>query len=637
MSGSPHARFPRLFSPITIHGVRLRNRIGISGHFAGWWVTDGLPNEAFAAYIEERAKGGVGFFMIGATATVVDGGPDYFLNIDDRIIPGYRMCAEASHRHGTKVFAQLLHCPDPGAPGNPGAAVGTCQDDTPDRTIEEIQALAETFGPAARRVREAGLDGVELHAHEGFLFYQFLSLRYNRRTDQYGGPLENRMRFMVETLQVMRKAVGDDFPLGVRLSADDREERGNTVEDAIEVACNLEKLGLVNYLSYTGGDREFHHGPMARPAAEWVPLVGQIKLRTRLPVMHAGRITTPDTAEQALAEGKLDVALMTKTHIADPHFTRKVREGRLDDIRFCTRCLQSCIGNTPNMSCVYNPVTSREREWADLKPAEQRKKVVIVGAGPAGMEAALTAHGRGHEVLVLERTAGIGGQVHLAAASPLRANFIRIVKFYQRQAAKGLFDVRLSTEADADYIQSLAPDAVIIATGSRPKRVEVPGGGKVWTVHEAFTRVEDILECRRAVVVDRHGFMEALATADHLSYMGVSVVFLTPFEQLAPNIDEFTRSEMRRQLRRRDIAFHEGEEMVAWDGDDVSARSGDSASGRTLRDIDTVIVSAGAVPVNELASDLRGRVAEIHTIGDANMPRTVAEATFQGGAIGRIL
>ncbi|MDP7254392.1 MAG: FAD-dependent oxidoreductase [Planctomycetota bacterium] len=635
MSNTPHPRFPWLFSPFTFHGVTLKNRIGISGHFAGWWVTDGLPNEDFAAYIEERAKGGIGFFMIGATATVLEGGPDWFLNLDDRIIPSYRMCAEAGQRHGTKVFAQLLHRPDRKTPRNQLAGTEP-PDDTPDRTVEEIQRLAQSFGPAARRAREAGLDGVELHAHEGFLFYQFLSLRFNGRTDQYGGPLENRMRFMVETLQAMRNAVGEDFPLGVRLSADDQEEGGNTVEDSIEVARRLEAMNLVNYLSYTGGDREFHHGPMARPAAEWVPFVGRIKSATKLPVMHAGRITTPDTAEQALAEGKLDVALMTKANIADPHFARKAREGRLDDIRFCTRCVQSCIGDMANMTCVYNPVTSREREWAELRPAEQRKKVVIVGAGPAGMEAALAAHGRGHEVVVLEKSDRIGGQVHLASASPLRANFIRIVKFYQRQAAKGLFDVRLSTEADAEYIQSLSPDAAVIATGSVPIRSEVPGGGRVWTVHDAFT-CKDIHELRRAVVVDRHGFMEALASADYLSALGIAIEFITPLNRIVPKVDGLTRSEMLRQLEHRGINFSDGEETIAWDGDEVLLRKAEGASERTLNDIDAVIVSAGSVPVNELASSLRDRVAEIHTIGDANIPQTVTEATFQGGNIGRLL
>ncbi len=632
-----HPRFPRLFSPLSFQGVTLRNRIGISGHFAGWWVTDGLPNEDFAAYIEERAKGGIGLFVIGATATVLEGGSDFFLNLDDRIIAPYRMCAEAGQRHGAKVFAQLLHRADRKTPRNQLADAAPPPDDTPDRTVEQLQALAETFGPAARRVREAGLDGVELHAHEGFLFYQFLSLRYNGRNDQYGGPLENRMRFMAETLRAMRNAVGEDFPLGVRLSADDQEEGGNTIEDSIEVARRLEAMELVDYLSYTAGDGEFHHGPMARPAAEWVPFVGRIKQVTQLPVMHAGRITTPDTAEQALAEGKLDVALMTKTHIADAHFTRKVREGRLDNIRFCTRALQSCIGNLKKMSCVYNPVTSREREWTELRPAERRKKVVIVGAGPAGMEAAVTAYGRGHEVTVLEKSDRIGGQVLLASASPLRRNFIRIARFYQRQAAKGLFDVRLSTEADADYVLSLSPDAVIIAAGSVPRRVEVPGGGEVWTVHDAFTREEDILVFRRTVVIDRHGFMEALAAADHLSALGIAVEFITPFDPIVPKVDSHTRSEMLRQLKQRGITFFAREDIVGWDGDEATFRHTANASERTVSDIDAAIVFAGSDPVNGLAASLRDRVGEIHTIGDANIPQTVAEATFQGGKIGRIL
>lgn len=621
-----------LFSPITIHGVTLRNRIGISGHFAGWWAdADRLPTADFAAYIEERAKGGVGLFVIGSTVPVDE--PDTascsMLNTDDRIVPRYRMLAEAGHRHGTRVFAQLIRFgfgsfPVPSR-GEPGVL----------ETTDQVRELVRAFGPAAARARAGGVDGLELHAHEGFYFARMLSPRYNTRTDSYGGPLVNRMRAMVEALTAMREAIGDEVPLGVRLKADDVEEGGNTVEDYLEIVARLEALRLVDYLSFTGGDNEYHHGPMARPAGEWLPLVHRLKQRTRLPVMHAGRMTTADTAERALREGTLDVALMTKTHIADPHFVRKVQEGRLEDIRYCTRSLQSCIGKMDRMTCMYNPVTSRERAWAALTPADRRKRVVIAGAGPAGMEAAITAHGRGHEVIVLERGERIGGQVHLAAAAPLRANLIRIAKFYERQAAKGLFDVRLSTEAGAEAVLALKPDAVVVATGSVLRHAPVPGDGEVWTVLDALTRPLDGKV--RALVVDRRGFMEALAAADHLSAQGVAVDFVTPFSALAPDAESMTLAETLRRLGERGVTFAPGRDLASWDGNRAILRDTGSGRDRVLDAVDVVVIDAGADPVNALAPVLKDRVPEVHVIGDAGVPRTIEEATLHGAQVGRLL
>ena len=221
------------------------------------------------------------------------------------------------------------------------------------------------------RAMEGGVDGVELHAHEGFLQAQFLSPAWNDRDDEYGGSLENRMRLTVECLQAMREAVGRGVPLGVRLKAHDQEERGLTEHDYVEVVRRLEAMDLIDYVNLTGGDGGLHHGPMNRPCGEWLPFVRTIKATTGLPIMHAGRLTTPEAAEAALADGTVDVVCLTKAHVADPHFVRKTRENRVGDIRHCTRCLQECIGNMEHMSCVYNPVTSRERTWATLEPAEQ--------------------------------------------------------------------------------------------------------------------------------------------------------------------------------------------------------------------------------------------------------------------------
>ena len=641
----PHPQYPHTFRPITIKNVTLKNRIAISAHFAGWWVTDGLPNEDFAAYIEERAKGGVGLFVIGATGPTYDASHTWMFNISDAIIPRYRMLTDAGHRHGTRVFAQLIHIDDPiPVPEGDRIRVGMRaqvvphfrqQPRRPDRSAEELRELSRKFGEAAARAKAGGIDGLELHAHEGFLHSQFLSPIRNQRRDEYGGSLDNRMRFIVETLSEMRDAIGDEMPLGVRLKADDQEEGGMTVDDYVQLVTQLEAMGIVDYISLTAGDGGLHHGPMPRPDGEWLAFVEKIKRATKLLVMHAGRITTPEMAENALASGMLDVVCMTKAHIADPYFTRKVSENRLEDIRYCTRCLQTCIGNGEIMTCVYNPLTSRERTWATLEPTKRKKRVVIVGAGPAGMEAAIVAHARGHDVTLLEKSDQIGGQVHLAAKSPMRRMFIRIAEFYQRQADKGGFDIRLESPASLEFIRALAPDAVVVATGSRQKRIELPGGRETWTVSDALTRNLDGIH--KVLVVDYTGRMEALMLIDYLSDREIEAEYLTPMNSVSNAIEEMTHEEMLNRLKARGIKFNEEENIVYWNDQGGLIRHNRFVEERTIEGIDAVVISAGAEAINGLALELRGVSPELHTIGDANTPRTVHEATLQGGLVGRML
>ncbi|HLV79940.1 MAG TPA: FAD-dependent oxidoreductase, partial [Chthonomonadaceae bacterium] len=492
------------------------------------------------------------------------------------------------------------------------------------------------FGAAAGRAVQGGVDGLELHSHESFLHAQMLNPLWNTRTDQYGGSLENRMRFMMETLQAMRAAIGPDVPMGVRLKLDDMAQRGMTFEEYEEVVRRLEAGGLVDYINFTGGDGRFHHGPMPRPEGEWLPMVARMRQSTKLTLMHAGRIATPEMAEEALAAGWLDVVCMTKSHICDPHFTRKVYEDRLEDIRFCTRCLQSCHGKMHLMTCVYNPVTSRETTWATLEPAPRKRRVVVIGAGPAGMEAALTAALRGHEVIVLEREGRVGGQVWVGAGSPLRRNWARIAEFYTRQSQKGLFDVRLNTEATVEGVLGLQPDVVVVATGSVAVRLPIAGGPPAYTVHEAIAgRLDD---ARHVVIFDREAFNRPLVAADYLSSRGTQVAFITAEHEISGKVESMMRDEMWTRLTERGVTFTPAETIAQWEGPRaLRVRSVITCEERVLQDVDAVVAAVGSTSVADLAVALRGRVPDLHVIGDADIPQTVEDATYQGGRIGRLV
>lgn len=619
----------------------MRNRIAISGHHAGWWVDAGRPSDEFADYIEERARGGVGLFVIGCTSPKLGSG--WLENVDDRIIPRYRAMVEAGHRHDTPIFAQLAHPgfgPLPGVPLVQGAlaALGTQPVYRgPERhipSVDELHDLVASFGKAARRAAEGGVDGMEVHSHEWFLHAQMLNPMWNTRDDEYGGSLENRMRFLVETLCAMREAMGPEMPLGVRLKADDMEQRGMEAGDYAECIRRLEALDLLDYVNLTGGDARFHHGPSPRPEGEWLPLVKALRAGTKLIVMHAGRVVTPEMAEAAVRTGAVDVVCMTKAHIADGQFARKVFENRLDDIRFCTRCLQGCHHKMHLMTCVYNPVTSRETQWATLHPAAIRRRIVIVGGGPAGMEAAVTAAARGHEVIVLERATRVGGQIWTGAASSMRGPWSRIAEFYERQARKGAFEVRLGVEADAQTIITLQPDAVIVATGSAPLRAEVPGGRHALTVHEVIEGGAP--DAQYAVILDREGFMRPFVAADALSTRGVRVEFVSPFASIGPLMEHWSLDEWTRRLQERGVRFWPGHDVVEWN---CVLRLRDAQTGEeaVLEGVDTLVGAVGSRAVNELAAQLRGHPLEIHVIGDANYPQGVEQATYQGARLGRLL
>ena len=492
-------RFPLLFTPFQLGKYTLQSRIVVTGHAANFYDEEQLPTEAYGYYLRERAKGGAGLVTMGSCA-VHPNSTTRFANSDDRIIPRYQRIADLVHEYPVPVMAQLSHSgrraasaqremldgdwlsPAPSAVPTPAFSYAQAMPHV--MSTEEVEEIVAAFGAAAGRIHAGGLDGAEIIVGYGGLVSQFPHASSNRRTDRYGGEtLEDRMTFLYEVLQAARQALGPDLLLGVRIS-DDLVEYSIDYEDSMEMAPLLERTGLLDYINVwisafpDPAATRSHWPPYYHEPGEFVERPAGIKALVDLPVIGIGRINTPVLAEQVLAEGKMDLVGMVRELIADPHLPNKAKEGRLLEIRRCLACNQSCAGRQAMdlpITCIYNPVTGHEKEWADLGPASVSRKVVVVGGGPAGMETARVAAERGHRVVLFEESDRLGGQVKLAMLTPKRESFEEIILFFEEELPRLGVDLRLGAQATEESVLAESADVVVVATGSTPYVPEIPG------------------------------------------------------------------------------------------------------------------------------------------------------------------
>jgi mycofactocin system FadH/OYE family oxidoreductase 2 len=647
--------FKHLFTPIRIGNVTLKNRIYSSGHVPGF-AEEGYPTERYRLYHVEKAKGGVGLTIFGGSTSVAGNSPatewSMIANRDDRIIPYYRELADAIHAHGAKVMTQLTHMGRRGRSDSERWLPLVAPSQLPEpyhrevpHEIEEhqIHEIIQAFGQAVRRCKEGGLDGVELSAAHNHLIDQFWSPKINQRTDRWGGSLENRMRFSREVLEEIRRVVGRDYVVGMRISADEFLEGGLDHEALKEIARRLAATGCLDFFSIIGGCGENYLNlagsvpNMMFPPQPYVRLAAAIKEMVDLPILHAQKTVDPRDAERVLTEGWVDVIGMTRAQIADPHLVNKAREGRLEDIRACVGA-NYCIDRLyfgKAIICIQNPLIGREKELADWKPATLAKKVVVVGGGPGGLETARMAALRGHAVVLFEKSDRLGGQVPIAAKAPSRASLAGITRWLELQVRKQGVAVRLNTTATTDSVLAEAPDVVIVATGGRPYRPDLPGfdSPNVVTSWEALTGAVEIGP--RVLVVDEDGGETAPSVADYLVDRGAQVEIITPLRHVGAGLGDTTFPVVYQRLLSAGVVMTANVRPVAYHDHRVTIQNLYSKAEETREGVDTVVLAMGNRSVDDLYRALKGRVPELHLIGDAMAPRGVHNAILEGTWVGR--
>jgi 2,4-dienoyl-CoA reductase (NADPH2) len=639
------SRYPRLLSPLRLGPLTLHNRVVFSAHLTNY-ARDGKPTEQHAAYYAARAAGGAGLIITEEHSTHVTDWPYEKLihGFDPAVIPGYRRITDAVHAHGVPILAQLNH--------NGGQASSMfsrlpvwAPSPVPDplfrevpKALEahEIAAVVDGYALVAEHCMAGGFDGVELQCSHSSIVRGFLSPATNHRTDGYGGALENRARLLLELVAAVRSVLGPSKALGVRLCGDELIEGGTTIEEAVAVARMVDATGQVDYINTSIGVATatlyMIEASMQVPPGYAMFIPSAIREAVSVPVVGVGRFKDPTQAERALASGQADLIGVVRGQIADPDFVRKARSGASQDIRTCLSCNQECVGRMGLnrwLGCIENPRTGREAVVLPM-PTRRAQRVLVVGGGPAGLQAAVTAAERGHHVTLLEKGDRLGGQVPVAASVPSRAEFLDITRNLAAAAQRLGVDVKLLHEVTAEELLDESPDAVIVATGAEPQ--------KPWWAGDLaqVVDVRDVLEGRvaprgRVLVIDELGFHQATSVAELLADRGCAVEVATPGmvvgQDLGITLDLETwnvKAAAKGIEQLTDVV-----PMAAVEGITVTLQHHPTGTDVSRR-VDWVVCAVQQRADDALWHALRGAPFTVQRVGDCVAPRRAHAAVIEG-------
>jgi len=604
-------------------------------HFAG---EDGSVNDRHIAYYVKRIKGGVGYITFEHTGVLKQGRafPNMALIDSDQQIPPFKELVEAIHKEDGKIVIQINHAgrqTSASITGSPIVAPSAIpcpvRKEMPEElSLEEIQKIIDAFREAARRVKETGADGVEIHMAHGYLINQFLSPFSNKRTDEYGGDADRRMRMAIEVLRAVRNKVGPDFTVLCRLSADEYVEGGLKLENTKEIAKALERNGAdaLHVSACVAASGYLNHPPYYAEEGVFVHLAQGIKSVVGIPVIAVGRIRTPELANQILEEKKADLISMGRALIADPDLPTKALQGRREEIIPCISCNRCILSIRKGaLQCAVNPETGRE-EIFKLKKTDRLKKVWIIGGGPAGMKAAEVAALRGHQVTLYEEKERLGGKFLLAAIPPRKQVLKEFIDQLTRQLEKLPIKIILGKPFGPASLRRGRPDVAIVATGAKPFFPPIDGiqEAKAISVEEALSG--EVHLGRKILVVGGGGI--GAEVADYLSENGKEVTLIEMREGIALDLVGHLQHFLNVRLRAKGVHILTSTKAIRFEKEGLWVE--DPQGTKRLGGFDSIVISLGSIPNDELVESLKGKVPEVYVVGDASKPREVMEAVFEG-------
>jgi 2,4-dienoyl-CoA reductase-like NADH-dependent reductase (Old Yellow Enzyme family)/thioredoxin reductase len=653
---SSELSFPKLFEPACIGKVKLKNRLVMLPMGVAYATPSGEVTQRTVDHYVERAKGGVGLITVGNISVYLPAGAHSLVLDSDYMLMGHYELVEKVHAHGAKIIAQLSH---PGRQKSktilfPGEELvsssslatfylGTVYPQARALNREEIYQMIERYASAAVRAKWVGYDMIELHGAHGYLINQFISPFMNKRTDEFGGSLENRMRFALELIKAVRQAVGPDFPIGFRISAEEFVPGGITLKESTTIAQILEAAGVA-YISVSGGIFESAHkiyGLMSSPE-DWRRYIWEsIKKVVNLPIFAGGGLKHPDFCERVLEEGGADFIGLARCLLADPEWPRKAEEGKVEDIRLCISCLECVIGSSHRRRgggarrCTVNAASGREREFAELIPASQSKNITVIGGGPGGMEAARIAAMRGHKVTLYEKEKVLGGQMLLAGRPKSRSKVLWLRDYLTTQLRKLGVKVELGVEVTPRLVEELKPDAVVVAAGAEPFMPNIPGI-RYKRVVSAWDLLQKkvTLEKKKTAVVG--GGLVGCEVTDYLLESQNIVTIIEQLPAIAADMEPHHRVGIMELFGENDVAILTERKVIGITEKGVTVVNLKSGQEESV-EADWVVIAVGSKPAGSLVEALENKVPELYSVGDCNQPRIIMEAIYEGSMVGRCL